>query len=523
MKKLLSCVIVTLFFLGFSKVLVNANEYIPLSHNYIQDVISEYRNEDDKHYVIIKDFIRVEPSYVYTILSYTQEVELIEATFYEYDLTKTLIGKVRTSVYSDDRICLHPGPQTKYVIGRFEYTGDVLPSREQSFCMYKGEGRYSDFSKIDVTDKGFIQTFLYCGSNVSGEYYTTVDNPTHPDIIKNAIKVIDNYDGNITANLVTTLDTYTENMNKVGEYKLKYEIADSSNNKSQLELKIIVKDIIAPVISGQKVYTYEPTDNVTIDDLKAQLSVSDNYYEISSDAITVKTDGLTGNENKLGEYSVVYEARDEAGNVGSMDVRVRIKDSTAPTISGQESITVGVDGNLTESDFIELFTAEDSFEGDVTDSIEIVQNGYTGYEKKVGTYEVKVKATDSSGNESTKTLQVKVIDNEPPIFYITDLVVNIQTHQNISEQMLIATVAKRYNVERYEKAEVTYNEYDQFYSSGKYRVLVKLDDKEYELFLNAVDDLYDEVSEEKTTFLEKLWVKLKEFVDWVKKTISEWM
>lgn len=234
MKKILSCVIVMLFILGFSKFLVNANEYIPLSHNYIQDLISEYYNEDDKQYVIIKDFIRVEPSNVYTILSYTQEVELIEATFYEYDLTKTLIGKVRTSTYSDDRICLYPGASTKYIIGRFEYIGEVLPSREQSFCMYKGEGRYSDFSKIEVNDKGFLKTYINCGSNVTGEYYTTVDNPTHPDIIKNAIKVIDNYDGNITANLITTLDTYSDNMNKVGEYKLKYEISDSSNNKSQL-------------------------------------------------------------------------------------------------------------------------------------------------------------------------------------------------------------------------------------------------------------------------------------------------
>lgn len=270
-------------------------------------------------------------------------------------------------------------------------------------------------------------------------------------------------------------------------------------------------------------YTYDPTDNVTIDDIKSQLSVSDNYYNITSDAITVKTDGLTGNENKLGEYSVVYEARDEAGNVGSMDVRIRIKDTIAPVITGQDTMTIGVDGKLTESDFLELFTAEDSFEGDVTDSLEVIQNGYAGYENKVGTYEVKVKATDSSGNETTKTLQVKVIDNEPPYFYLTDLIVNIQTHQNISEQMLIATVAKRYNVEKYETAEVTYNEYDQYYSSGKYRVLVKLDDKEYELFLNAVDDLYEEVFEEKTSFLEKMLNKLKEFIDWVKKIISELM
>ena len=51
-------------------------------------------------------------------------------------------------------------------------------------------------------------------------------------------------------------------------------------------------------------------------------------------------------------------------------------------------------------------------------------------------------------------------------------------------------------------------------------MLVKLDEEEYELFINAYDNLYDEVAKEKTTFLGRLWdliitlfKKIKNFIN----------
>ena len=520
MKKLLSFFIIMLFILGFSNVLINANEYLPKSDNYIQDEIAEYYS-DELDYVVIKDFIRVESGFVYTLIPYSFDIEFGDITFYEYDKTKTLIGEMRASYYSPAKICLFSSATTKYIMGKFEYIGEAKESVEETFCIYKGEGTHNGFSGLKTENLGFQNSYTYIGSNVVGEYYTSVDNPTSPETIKSAIKAMDDYDGNLTANIVTPIDTYSENMNKVGAYQIKYEVSDSSKNKAEFLLNVYVKDLTAPVIKGKRLYTFEPTDNVTIDDIQSQLTVTDNYYtNLSTDDIVMKNDGLTGNENKLGEYNLSFEVTDDSGNIGKLDAVVEIKDTIAPTITGESEKTIGTSESLDEDAILSLFSANDSFEGDVSESLKILSSEYDGNEDTIGNYEIEIEAQDSSGNKAIHVLKLSVVDTTPPNFYVTDMIVNVQTNQNLDNQTLIATVAKRYNVEKYETAEVIYNEYFNDSKEGSYRVLVKLDEEEYELFINAYDNLYDEVAKEKTTFLGRLWdliitlfKKIKNFIN----------
>lgn len=520
MKKVLSFFIITLFVLGFSNVLVKANEYLPKSDNYFQDEILEYYS-DEENYVKVNDFIRIEMNSAYTILSGIYEIELGEVTFYEYDKTKTLIGQVRTSPYAPNRTCLYTSNNAKYIMGKFIYYGETELSPGEVFYMYKGEGEISNVDELETENLGFKQQFVNAGSNITGEYYTSVDNPTTPEIIRSAIKANDNYDGNISENIIVTEDTYTENMNKVGSYRIKYEVSDSSNNTAHFLLHVIVKDLVAPVITGRSNYIYEPTDNITINDILDQLNVSDNYYELTKDDLELNTDTFTGNENKLGTYQLEYSIEDGSGNVGAKTITIEIKDTIAPTITGVSTLSIGVDETLTEEEIISQFVANDSFEGDVNSSLEIVSSEYFGNENEIGEYEVKLLAQDSSGNKSYHTLTISVTDTIPPIFFVTDMIVNIQTNQNLSDNLLITTVARRYKVDSYKEAEVVLNEYDEsFGNEGRYRVVVKLDDEEYELYINAIENLYSDVTNntinEKTTFYGRLLDALKKMLEYIK-------
>lgn len=81
-------------------------------------------------------------------------------------------------------------------------------------------------------------------------------------------KATDNYDGDITANVVVSGEVDTS---KTGEYILTYEISDSSGNKSSLTRKVTVKE--APKVStgggsnqGPTIYPGEKTVYLTFDD-----------------------------------------------------------------------------------------------------------------------------------------------------------------------------------------------------------------------------------------------------------------
>ncbi len=60
-------------------------------------------------------------------------------------------------------------------------------------------------------------------------------------------------------------------------------------------------------------------------------------------------------------------------------------------------------------------TAEDEYDGDLTDEITIVSDTYSGFETTVGEYTVLLSVKDSSDNETEFLLTIHVIDDVPPV------------------------------------------------------------------------------------------------------------
>ncbi|PAT02290.1 hypothetical protein CI105_02810 [Candidatus Izimaplasma bacterium ZiA1] len=64
----------------------------------------------------------------------------------------------------------------------------------------------------------------------------------------------------------------------------------------------------------------------------------------------------------------------------------------------------------------------DNCDGDISDSIIILEDNYTGYETSIGEYLVKLKVTDSSGNIATFDLIIMVVDDVPPLIIGPDTI-----------------------------------------------------------------------------------------------------
>jgi len=207
----------------------------------------------------------------------------------------------------------------------------------------------------------------------------------------------DNYDEDKVVKANNTIDT-----SKVGIYELVYQVSDEAGNISNIEKrKVKVQDTTSPQITlnGQETITLEVKS--LYEDLGA--SVLDNY----DGEWTVQTSSEY-DLNKVGTYTLRYQATDKAGNVSEEIQRTLIiEDTTAPdvTLIG-EAITVEVHGKYTD----EGAKVTDNYdEESIVKALNSVDTDF------LGDYELRYQATDSEGNVSVEiTRKVSVVDTTKP-------------------------------------------------------------------------------------------------------------
>jgi len=144
---------------------------------------------------------------------------------------------------------------------------------------------------------------------------TLVSNPEHytspvGHYEEEGYTAIDNYDGDITANVVA----------EEREGKVYYSVADSSGNQASAEREIIYKDVIAPVIN------LNGRQNMT-------MYVGGRYSEAGYSAVDECDGDITGNVSvegsvntqQAGIYSVVYRVSDSSGNTTEVKRTIHVK------------------------------------------------------------------------------------------------------------------------------------------------------------------------------------------------------
>ena len=235
----------------------------------------------------------------------------------------------------------------------------------------------------------------------------------------------DNYDGNITANIITINPV---NSNTIGVYIVTYNVIDSSGNAAiEITRTVNVVDTTSPVIIllGENPITIPV--NTAYDD--AGVTASDNYDGVITDNIvTVNPVDI----NTIGTYYVTYNISDATGNSADEVIRtVNIVDISTPIIIllGDNPVTIEI--GITYNDA--GATASDNVDGDITADIITVNPVNTNI---LGSYIITYNVSDSSGNSAPEvTRAVNVVDTTIPVITLLgDETINIKVGDKYEDQ-----------------------------------------------------------------------------------------
>lgn len=207
---------------------------------------------------------------------------------------------------------------------------------------------------------------------------------------------LDAVDGN-----VAVTKTGTVNTNTVGSYSVVYSATDNAGNTATKTRIVNVTDQTPPVITLTGSATLTIAHGSTFTDPGATAT------DAVDGTVTVTKSG-TVNSNAVGSYSIVYSARDNAGNTATKTRTVIVSDQTAPviTITGANPTTVAQGSTFTDPGA----TATDAVDGAVV----ITKTGMVNT-SVIGTYSITYSAKDKVNNTTTATRTVYVKDLTAPV------------------------------------------------------------------------------------------------------------
>ena len=277
---------------------------------------------------------------------------------------------------------------------------------------------------------------------INGEtnYIVNVDNPPTEATIKSGLFAIDNVDGHIPSSSFTLVsDGYTSNKNKIGLYEIKYTVSDSAGNVSAVTVKVHVKDVVKPTITGTSSYTIAYNQTQSLTTVLNNLSASDNYD--TNLTIQLVNDGYTSNKTTKGTYNVTYKVTDSSGNQSNIfTVKITVVDNVKPVITGPNSFTAVYNSKMTTDSIKNQLSATDGYDGNITNKITVKSDNYSANYDVKGTYTIVFEVKDNSNNEQTYNVTVSVIDNIKPTISGT-ATYNIGSTANLTEATIRAALS----------------------------------------------------------------------------------
>ncbi len=189
---------------------------------------------------------------------------------------------------------------------------------------------------------------------------------------------------------------------------MSFDVEDNSENSISETITINVVDDVEPVISGISSYTGSYSEQLTVEDFLAMLSVSDNVDDVLLSDIYIVSDDYSLRVNSVGNYVVVFGVVDTNNNETTHQIEINLFDDVAPVIYVDDFIiTVDLSVTFTESDALKLLLNSKELE-DKEYLVTKLVDEYTGNEQIPGSYIYKLLFTDEDGAEYEKEFIVKV-------------------------------------------------------------------------------------------------------------------
>ena len=194
----------------------------------------------------------------------------------------------------------------------------------------------------------------------------------------------------------------------LGETVITWTATDSSGNSATATQTVTVVDTTAPSVTAPDSIEVEAT---SVDNT---VEIGNPVYDDLVEIISVTSD--SPDTFSLGETVITWTATDSSGNSATATQAVTVVDTTAPSVTAPDSITIeasGAEGNLADIGL-----------GSGSDTVEIISVTSDSPDTfPLGETVITWTATDSSGNSATATQTVTVVDTTAPELIVPENVI----------------------------------------------------------------------------------------------------
>ncbi len=197
-------------------------------------------------------------------------------------------------------------------------------------------------------------------------------------------------------------------------------------------------DVDYPTISAGDIVVN--VDNpLTLDQIKSCFKANDPTEGDLTDNIKFSdiTYALDSNGKiAVGEYSITASVSDTSGNSATVTKKIHVVDITSPIVAGTNFSTGNIT-KLTDAEILKHLTYSDNYYPKDNINITLSYDNYKNNYNKPGDYQVRVTATDKSGNVGTTTLTITVTDTTKPVITATNKTTGNSTCLSQSELLAL--------------------------------------------------------------------------------------
>lgn len=304
-------------------------------------------------------------------------------------------------------------------------------------------------STTDLTIKSYFLSLdelppILTTEDLNPTIITSLDEVISIIYLQTKITAYDEVDGPVSVKIHE--DNYTSNSKNIGEYTVTFSASDNSSNTSYLTITIQVKDTTKPTIKGSSNITSSMSNPLNVNQIKSSLTVTDNYYNIANSSINIVKDNFTGNEQKEGSFTILFNVIDPSNNISdNFVVTIKNLDDIPPIINGESSYEISNKTLLNLDEILNKLTASDNIDNNPT--IELLNDTYTDSYFKIGLYQISFIAKDKNNNISLPyIININVKDFTKPTIYISKKFIGIDGNANINIQDIIEIIETTNNI-----------------------------------------------------------------------------
>jgi hypothetical protein len=210
--------------------------------------------------------------------------------------------------------------------------------------------------------------------------------------------------------LVVAQDPQPGTLVDIGTHQVVLTVTDGAGNSGSCTMTVNVVDMSPPSVTCPNAVTMSADANcqAAVPDVRANIVASHACTPLNG--AVVSQDPAPGTFVGVGAHNVVVTVTDVGGNSGTCTVTVNVADTTPPSVTCPDAVTLSADANCQAAvpDFRSNVVTSDGCTPAA--ALAIAQDPAPGTLVGIGLQNVVMTVTDAAGNSSSCTVAVNVVD-----------------------------------------------------------------------------------------------------------------